>query len=105
MLGADYGVEIGDDELQVAAEYIAEQQLEQIRAAYKQTTSNTDCEGQLDIIGAGIGRVLLPSLASALNCKYSDLDCILGATCEQTGLADMAPAVAVAQLARLENEL
>ena len=105
MLGADYGEELGDDELASAARFIADEQLNQVGTAFEHIRNRPGSASSPDLIAAGIGRELLRPLAEELNCKYRDLGCILGNQGENQGLANTAPAIAVAQLARLGHEL
>ncbi len=105
MLGADHGDELDDEELVSAARFIANEQLSQVRSAFEQIRNRAGSAESPDFIAAGIGRELLRPVATELNCKYRDLGCILGAEDEIQGLADTAPAIAVAQLARIKHEL
>ena len=104
MLGADYEVELDDVQLTEAARYIAMEQAQQLKQAIVHLTGREDTHQPLQIIGAGVGRELIRSMALDLHCKFSDLGCILGDQDNQNGLADIAPAIAVAQLARQEHE-
>lgn len=102
MLGADYRAELEEEELVQVAEYIANEQMSRVEQAFSQVRKRVKAPAKLDLIGAGIGRQLLKKLAMKGNCNYLNISCILDEIDNRDDVADCAPAVAVAHLARQE---
>jgi probable H4MPT-linked C1 transfer pathway protein len=97
LLGTDAHI-AAVDEWQQLAQWFTEQQQQHIKAAcslvIQQAALNDD---NTVIIGAGIGRFMLKSVAKTLHLDYLDLHTLLDS--ENTAISDHAPAVAVALLA------
>ena len=84
------------------AENIRAQQLQKIQLGCEYRIQNEDFPKTKPIIGAGIGRFLVKQLAQLSGYPYLDFSDLFPDSANQTGitLADCAPAVAVACLAR-----
>jgi probable H4MPT-linked C1 transfer pathway protein len=101
MLGRDAQAGCDGDWKRVA-EYVAECQLMRLRAACETTLSRGVLSPQAPLVGAGVGRFLVRELATRLQRPFVDFgtffppDPIPGGV----AIADCAPAVAVALLAR-----
>ncbi|MCK5189878.1 MAG: H4MPT-linked C1 transfer pathway protein, partial [Methylococcales bacterium] len=81
---------------------IRQQQLDRIQLASQKQLSRLEKGVKTQIIGAGIGRVLIQEIALNLGVEYRDFDSLFKTPVQKTEMqiADCAPAVAVAYLAR-----
>jgi len=81
---------------------IRQQQLDRIKLAAQKQLSRLEKGVKIQIIGAGIGRVLIQEIALNLGLEYTDFDSLFKAPVQKTDMqiADCAPAVAVAYLAQ-----
>lgn len=101
MLGTDPGQGKTAMEWQRVANYIAEQQLQQIMQALFRVSSNKAVSDQTPLIGAGCGRFLVRKLAHRTNRPYIDFSELLDVADDfRLAAASCAPAVSVAQIAR-----
>jgi len=99
MIGCDFNIE----ELtrwQAFADNIRSQQLQKIQQAYQQLLAKSPLLKDTPIIGAGVGRFLVKSLAATMQQPYIDFTdlCPSTLTDAELELADCAPAVALALL-------
>lgn len=87
---------------QELAHAIRQQQLDRIQLAAQKQLSRLEKGVKVQIIGAGIGRMLIQEIALNLGIEYTDFDSLFKAPAQKTDMqiADCAPAVAVAYLAR-----
>lgn len=82
--------------------HLSELQLRRVHAACERALSRGVVEDPVPVIGAGVGRFLAQQLAARLGSSYVDFGSLVQAaeSAERTRVADCAPAVAVAELAR-----
>ena len=104
MIGADASKAVTDkDSWYQLAEYFAESQLQLITNAILRVISRSP-KGQIKIIGAGTGRFLVRKIAGRLGYPYIEFselfNCVSGWEHKSNVCA---PAVALAQLIRLNN--
>ena len=101
MLGRDLEAHARGAHVQLCR-YLASRQLEQIRVAAHQVLSRIAAESTPTIlVGAGVGRFLLPQLAAELQLDYRDFSGLLvdnNDAALHTQVNDCAPAAAVAHL-------
>ncbi len=81
---------------------IRQQQLDRIQLASRKQLARMEKGITTQLIGAGIGRFLIQEIALNLGLKYTDFDLLFKSSIHTTEMhiADCAPAVAVAYLAR-----
>ena len=104
MLGTDFDEEEPGEDLRMVAEYIADQQLQLIEQKLDHLLELHGMQKEVEIIGAGAGRMLAEKIANRKAYMYTDMDTLLGFSApEFSGLADCAAAFAVAQLARIKK--
>lgn len=101
MLGAD----LEDADLsawRAVAAWLAECQLQRLRAACELNLSRAGLEADAPLVGAGVGRFMVRELAARLGRPYRDFSELVGAAVPAHGgdAADCAPAWSVAALAR-----
>ena len=97
MIGMDADL-AGADEWRQLARHFRALQVQRIRAAV-QRRSTAGAQTEMSLLGAGVGRFLVPEIAAALDCGYRDFASLLRVPASLVVLAaDCAPAVAVAQL-------
>ena len=104
MIGCDFYIE----ELarwQAFADNIRSQQLQKIQQAYQQLLAQSTLPTDTPIIGAGVGRFLVKSLAVIMQQSYIDFTdlCPSALTHTDLELADCAPAVALALLSHTKR--
>ena len=87
---------------QALAHAIRQQQLDRIKLAAQKQLSRLEKDVKIQLIGAGIGRGLIQEIALNLGLEYRDFDSLFKKPAHKTDMqiADCAPAVAVAYLAR-----
>lgn len=84
-----------------AAHYIARAQLGMVREALERSLSRVAAMPDLALVGAGLGRFLVPELAAQLGCPYVDFsELVEGPPALKNHGAICAPAVALAYLVR-----
>ena len=100
MLGLDVDA-AGMDEWRCVARFMAEQQLRSLADACERVFSRVELSGAAPLVGAGVGRFLIRKLSKRLDRPYIGFDQFF--TCTERmkiKVAECAPAVAVASLAR-----
>ena len=99
---AERGDEPGKD-FHMLAEDIAKQQLGLIEEKLEQLIHLYDMTKDIEIIGAGTGRMLAAKIANNKGYAYTDMENLWGFTTRDfSGMADCAAAFAVAELARIK---
>ncbi len=105
MLGCDL-VSADLDSWVRVARYLRFRQLTGIREAYELVVSSAHLSDDAPIVGAGIGRFLIRDLATQIGRPYKDfgfyIEGDVGVT-DDNGVADVAPAYAVAKLAQIHR--
>ncbi|NOR80297.1 MAG: H4MPT-linked C1 transfer pathway protein [Methyloprofundus sp.] len=81
---------------------IRRQQLDRIQLASQKQLSRVEKGTKTQLIGAGVGRFLIQEMAQSLGLEYTDFNSLFKAPLHKTDMqiADCAPAVSVAYLAR-----
>jgi probable H4MPT-linked C1 transfer pathway protein len=84
------------------ARYIAERQLRQLADACERLLSRSDIPADAPLVGAGVGRFLVQRICQRLDRAYVGFDTLCSCAEHKlvSGVAECAPAVAVAVLAR-----
>lgn len=102
MIGADASDGTPRDWYRLA-EYFADRQLDRLALACQRCRS-TGIDDAAPLTGAGVGRFIAEQLAKRLGWHYRDIEYVMDwrATIGHSA-ADCAPAIAVAELARMEE--